>query len=61
MVVLGDGIRDVATVGGAGDDDAQLDVERHPLLEHARHAAELVPSAAASSASSSTATWPLPS
>ena len=37
VVVLGDRVRDVAAVGGAGDDHADLDVERHPPLDDARH------------------------
>ena len=32
------GYVDGAAVGGAGDDDAELDVERHALLDDARHA-----------------------
>ena len=60
VVVLGDRVHGRAAVGGAGDEDAELGVERHPLLDDAR-ARPSSSRAAASSAGEPTSRWPLPS
>ena len=60
VVVLGDRVRDGPAVGGAGDDHADLDVERHPLLDDAR-ARRAGRARRRARRRRPTATWPLPS
>ena len=45
VLVLSDGIVGHPPVGGAGHHDRQLPVELQPLLQHARHVAQVVPHA----------------
>ena len=61
VVVLGDRVDGGAPVGGAGHEHAELDVERHPLLDDARHAPSSSPGRRPARPASATATWPLPS
>ena len=51
----------VRAVGRAGDDHAELGVERHALLDHARHAPSSADGARRARPRRSTARWPLPS
>ena len=62
VLVLGDRVGGDTTVGGAREHHRQLAVEVQPLLQHARHVAELLPTYDGEvGLVSSTPVWPLPS